>query len=1266
MGKRIAAVVVVCTLVGVVSWALHRPSPEGPQSSPETERLDRPSAPGQAATPDTGGPLLPRTVECAIHGVVVRRGVTVAARVEAFLLDAGPPSPCSDESWNSWEEEANLFKGAGTSVRGTSSSSADGRWRVGGLPPGRWLFQAVTEDGARGTAEATLRPAEPGAVPLPEGRELEIEVSPTPHSLRGRARLPGGAPFRGLVMAKEDWRLVGPPVETGPEGEFHLSSLPGACIRLVACEGGRRVVPGPFVLLPYEEEVPFVVGAGLVEITGRVLESTGDRGVAGARVTAGVTDGNSQTISDAEGRYSLFVPERDRLRLEARASGYLPAGASLQQGTTDFGPPIVLRLSKPARLSGTVRIDSTGAAAAGAVVVVLGGSGFPPIAGGRGTCGPDGRYEIQGLDPGRRVVLVAGGGFASRSLAGPEPWNPEANNVDLVEGVEAKRDLVVVTAPRVLGRVVDAEGTGVPGVSVTVSGIPAMQWSTDPGDAASEETFTTSSDGRFSVPSVLPGIAYEFLATRDGEKCAFAKLPPQEAGREAEVVLRIPPDCRVEVRVLEEETDRPLAGIGLSVMTGLLPDSGGRYWGLGRKWSTGDDGSVVVGPVPSAPFLLGARAGGDRGSGEPCQVRVEPPLSSPVVVHMKAPVSATGLVVEGTILLSDGSPAAGAEWRCTQDSLPGSFGLSGNADFKGRFRVSDLVAGRVSLFAWLPGNRNSLPTEAEAGDRQVVVRFKDAADFRIVVLDPNRKPVRGGKANFVFPDAEDDPPNSSRFVHADLVRGAAGVLVPRGSTKFWLQVEGALSADREPRLLADALFGPLDATAREFEAVLSPGTVIEGRVVDPDGGAVPGARVSVSADYASDPKSTGGLGFDCSAAAADATGRFRIEGVGNREYHLWAHAEGGFYGSVESKARGGDREVTVVMRKAATATITVLDPEGRPLPGAGVDLTTPGIHFGDRDIPITNAAGKVRLESLDPDGGDTLEVLPPEGRADLLQVTMEKWAPGDITVQLPSAHVLVVRVLDTKGQPLSSVSVIARFVGRETDPSACSYGTTAEDGTVSLKHIPAGPIAVSASLEGCSEGAGPTASAAVDGSRGRLTLTMDPGAEIRVRIPNLRANHRVSLTIGEPGHPSPRRQARCGAEVVRIRGLESGVAYDLYAEELPTDSSRLSVQSARRAALVRGVKPTDGVIEIPLAPGSDVSGVVRLPRDWGLINAGLLVGDAVLIGCDSSDYKGGTFHIGGVPEGRWTLRARLRSEDGQERTLDAETEAGGTVELDAR
>lgn len=1271
--SRIAIVGGLAVLAAAVGWVALRERGPGvtPPGSPEPALPTSRSVPPDPAA--QGARDASPVSTCSIHGVVLRDGKPAAAMVEAWQFAECPGDLATWADEEAWEWESDLLPGGDLpALRGATGAAGDGAWAFEDLPPGKWLFRASTPDGAVGFEEVTLHPPGPGADTGGLDRALEIEIAPATCSLRGRALRPDGSPFRGLILLREDWRPVALPVEAGPGGEFRFPAVPRTLVRLLACERGRRLVPGPRVLLPCEEEVPFVVGTGLVEIAGRVLEPAGERGVAGARVLATFSDGGERTTTDGEGRFRFRLPEGERPRIRADAPGFLPTTLDDILVPPGGGPPVVLRLHRPSRLSGTVRGHPGGEPAAGARVAVLVSrrdlySTVEPI---RGAAGPDGRYEIGALPPGRWTVVVAGGGFASKDLAGPEPWDPVAAEVDLPEGGAATLDLLAVAAPSLRGRVLDADGKGVPGMEVEVAAVEILQRSLDPADAFEAESLRTAEDGGFETRSLLPGVPFEVRAVRGSVPWAIARVAPLEAGGTAEVELRLPAERLIEVRVVDEESGGPLAGMRVCVMAEMDPGSPGSRWGWPLDGATGEDGTVTVGPIPSVPIEIRAGSGSDPWGTAGERRELLPPFEPSVVLRAKGPVAAAGLSVEGRVLRSDGSPASHADWRATPDAEPGGFGRSGTADFRGRFRIGDLPEGGLSISSWPRGGGEVTSVTARAGDTGVrlVLRDAPAADdsprpaLRLRFLDPARRPVRGGKVHVAFPDAK-AARDEWRSSDADLVDGVAAVPVPPGATKCWLFVAGAREGGGEGRLLADALHGPLDAGAGEFEAALDAGRVLAGRVVDPEGRPVPGARVTFHADYPDLPQDVS-FWTEVGVVFADSAGAFRFEGAGDREYAIEAGAAGDYFGSEKAKGRGGDTAVVVRMRKAASALVTVLDSAGKPVAGAAVDLTIPHFHDRARDVPVTNASGKARLTGLHPDGGYTLTVRPPADRGDLMPEEIEDWTPADRTVRLAPAHAFVVRVQDGSGRPVPAVSVMARW---GDDARSFRHGDTGEDGTVGLARIPEGPIEITASLKEATCTADPAAAKTVDGRSGGVTLTVDTGVSMRVSVPCIGKECRVFLHLGTAGDIEPIRYVVTKGEEVRIRGLRAGDGYDLYAEEHSEPRGFGAAATAPRCALLRGVRPGAGPVEVTLSPAGSVTGRVLLPPGWALLDEGILVGDALLIRGGESDSDNGTFRIDGVPDGRWKVRVRIWSKALEEtRTLEAEAEAGGEVEIDAR
>ena len=86
-------------------------------------------------------------------------------------------------------------------------------------------------------------------------------------------------------------------------------------------------------------------------------------------------------------------------------------------------------------------------------------------------------------------------------------------------------------------------------------------------------------------------------------------------------------------------------------------------------------------------------------------------------------------------------------------------------------------------------------------------------------------------------------------------------------------------------------------------------------------------------------------------------------------------------------------DVIITLDAEVAVTITVLDPNGQPVPGAIVKLDGP-----TQEPYRTSDSGTVRLTELCRSGAYTLRVNP--DRADLNPLDLERWSPRDETVRL--------------------------------------------------------------------------------------------------------------------------------------------------------------------------------------------------------------------------------------------------------------------------
>jgi protocatechuate 3,4-dioxygenase beta subunit len=378
--------------------------------------------------------------------------------------------------------------------RHQARSDHEGRYRIGGLPPGEVQVRALHPDYAGPVREATIGAGE-ARLDLELRRGIEVS---------GRVVDDAGAPVAGVEVSlvADSWLGFRPPVRSGDDGSFRLTGVEPGTWRLAATKDGlaqvepelRLDIGGPL----FDVEVRMTAGGAIVgQVRGLELADLSRLRLFAISQTRG---GLPRTGSvDFEGGYRIEGTGPGTWRVmavsgegEGMASGEVELAPGQQEARLDldFAGDLVL--------SGRVTLG--GEPLAGAQVGATGGE---PAGFGIAHTAADGGFRIGRLGPGRYELMVSA---MAEGLIHRE-------EIELHDDREVRIEL---EASEVAGRVVDAEtGAPVPGAEVRL----APAWAEMLGGSS---TRSGDPDGAFRLRRVAAG---EYRLRVDKEGYATVSMP---------------------------------------------------------------------------------------------------------------------------------------------------------------------------------------------------------------------------------------------------------------------------------------------------------------------------------------------------------------------------------------------------------------------------------------------------------------------------------------------------------------------------------------------------------------------------------------------------------------------------------------------------------------------------------------------------------------------------------------------------------------------
>ncbi|MCI0340859.1 MAG: sigma-70 family RNA polymerase sigma factor [Planctomycetales bacterium] len=794
-----------------------------------------------------------------------------------------------------------------------------------------------------------------------------------------------------------------------------------------------------------------VAGAAAVALGGFIMSNSAKAGlavaVAGAlavvawQVTAGARSAGPDrsgrrpggAVATGNGARPPEPPPGPREPAPPEAVEGTPASASVAaRGSGAIADPTVPG-RRPAALSARVVSARTGRPVKFASVRPLRGGAKPP----EKSTGADGKVEFPDLAPGDYRVVVSKRGCETLAREGVALSAGAARDLG---------DLAIRPLPALRGIVRSPEGAGVSGATVRVAMAAAMILG--PGDvrgrlgallARSTLGFemATGPDGRFEVywdEAHYPKVVLR--ATAAGRTAAFAYAELDDSGGAiAETSLTLGALAgRLSGRVLDHR-GRPVPG-ATAVAAQPVPSPGTVLMKVldGLTATADGEGRFQFDSLAEGEWALFAGLGRSNWVARP---GVRAPADG-VELVLAAPLELVGRVTDA----QTGRPVAGAKLSASGGGGPSEV----EADADGRFRLSGLDASGTDVSVSARGyvGRQLTIAPGRAGESVLdVALVRGAALAGRILRSGERRPIVGAQV-FVLGTADTDllPGGHAALSGADGTFRIEDLSVAHagaeGPAELRVCAWAPGRAPSAPRVVSRADLGE----GPGLEILLDPSPRITGRVVDSAGVPVGGAEVSLIGWMGGEGETHPlamllALG---SRGRTDDAGRFELDAYFAGARAMLHVSRAGYQsGGDPVLVPGGDgvAEVTVTLEAAGAVLARVLDPQGRPCPGAEVwvQRATPDL-LGDRNLlrlvgePLrtvrTDSEGIARLAAIGPGPARVLGrahgLVPAEAaRVDVAAAG----APAEVTLRMEPPVEIRGRVVDDSGRGVAGISVEA-------------------------------------------------------------------------------------------------------------------------------------------------------------------------------------------------------------------------------------------------
>ncbi|MDJ0974959.1 MAG: sigma-70 family RNA polymerase sigma factor [Planctomycetota bacterium] len=717
------------------------------------------------------------------------------------------------------------------------------------------------------------------------------------------------------------------------------------------------------------------------------------------------------TRSGRQGTFKFRLREGEQRKLRVSADGFVPR--TILRVRAGERVDIVLDDAVAIR----IRVLAPGGGPGAAVPISLVGAEFD------GTIETDaeGVAYLEGLAPGKRIAFWA---HPQRAGWGVSRWA----RVTLPKAGTHEHELQLPEG-RTLRGVVSDRATGHPIAGARVG----MNWTLHP-------MARTDDDGRYMLHGWTGKGIRDLHVLADG----YGRVE-RFVGDASTVDFVLDAATSIRGRVVDED-GAPIARAWVAVV-GAVFERGSQQISMANGWADDQGRFTLADLVADLPHTVIVRAPGYgrrhvdvdavvKGTKDIGDVVLGPPHT-----------------IVGRVYLPNGEPARGLEVRvkgANADRAAGresgapaqrSYGHTDTAktDDLGRFVVTGLCAGQFTLLCRQPnGPEVEVSVRLTEGTRRrtVNIQLVGTRELTVRVLDPDGEPVTDG---YVEARAKSSIGRPTPRVTANLnALGVAVLNIPSGYEHVRVipfTLQGVLDPGRQP----------IPSDTNELVIRLERAVTIEGVLLDPHGRPIPRALLSGRM-----------AGAYHAAARTDADGRFamRCARTDVLEIRFDGQIDGddgssdasGFRG-VARGVRAGARDVriqTYALRGQLTLPIRVLDPEGRSVSGARVQL--------DPDLPghpvhTTDANGRVLVEGLSAVPRKVFVYLTPKTDGSFWLSPPTTGTPGteEVVVRLETPLRITGRVRFADGSNAAKVHVRLFDDAGSTRPRGTGY--TQKDGS---------------------------------------------------------------------------------------------------------------------------------------------------------------------------------------------------------------------------